>query len=297
MALSIADGQILSGSSTAFRCCSWNSRTSTKTPAAAYERNLADYKDTIPHLFHHNAVIVLGNGVDARLGSLSSRYEHFHEWKRLDEDEPGVVDMETLLKGICHKRIFLDLCSRTSSSLMIAPANWSRSSPATINSSASTARFKPCENGTHDSANSACSGIPKAPASPTRWYSLRAKCTARSVDNITFLICTDRDDLDTQIYKTFAGCGVVDNDRDPCRAGSGEHLQDLAATAQAHVFSLIQKFNKDVDPSTPYSIETTSSSFLTRRTARSTDDWRSICATPCPTPVLSASPGRRCLPG
>jgi type I site-specific restriction-modification system R (restriction) subunit len=49
-----------------------------KNTRAAYERNLADYKDTVPHLFHHNAFIVLGNGVDARMGSLSSRSEHFH---------------------------------------------------------------------------------------------------------------------------------------------------------------------------------------------------------------------------
>src|SRR5438093_7720732 len=67
---------------------------------AAYERNLADYKDTVPHLFHHNGFIVLGNGVDAQIGSLAGRYDHFHGWKRLDEDEPGVVDMETLLKGV-----------------------------------------------------------------------------------------------------------------------------------------------------------------------------------------------------
>lgn len=80
-----------------------------KDTRAAYEHNLADYKDTVPHLFHHNAFIVLGNGVDARMGSLSSRSEHFHEWKRLDEDEPGVVDMETLLKGVCTKRNVLDL--------------------------------------------------------------------------------------------------------------------------------------------------------------------------------------------
>ena len=40
-------------------------------------------------------------------------------------------------------------------------------------------------------------------------------------------IATDRDDLDSQIYKTFAGCGVVDHDRDPCRAASGEHLSEL----------------------------------------------------------------------
>ena len=75
----------------------------------AYENNLADYKEVIPHLFHHNAIIVVGNGDKAKIGSLSSRYEHFHEWKRLAEDKPGVVDMETLLKGVCDKRTFLDI--------------------------------------------------------------------------------------------------------------------------------------------------------------------------------------------
>jgi len=71
--------------------------------------------------------------------------------------------------------------------------------------------------------------------------------------NYTFLVLTDRDDLDTQIYKTFAGCGVVDNDRDPCRAASGEHLSRLLAEQKAYVFSLIQKFNKKVEPEQPYS--------------------------------------------
>src|SRR5262249_31882730 len=75
----------------------------------AYEENLADYKDTIPHLFEHNALIVLGNGRTAKLGSLSSRYKHFREWKRLAEDEQGRVDMETLLKGVCSKENFLDI--------------------------------------------------------------------------------------------------------------------------------------------------------------------------------------------
>ena len=75
----------------------------------AYDGNLSDYKDVIPHLFHHNAFIVLGNGVDAKIGSLSSKFEHFNDWKRLAESDPGVVDMETLLKGVCTKRDFLDL--------------------------------------------------------------------------------------------------------------------------------------------------------------------------------------------
>ncbi len=70
---------------------------------AAYEQNFLDYKDTVPHLFHHNAFVVLANGVDAKLGSITSRFEHFNEWKRLAEDQPGVVAMETLLKGVCAK--------------------------------------------------------------------------------------------------------------------------------------------------------------------------------------------------
>ena len=53
--------------------------------------------------------------------------------------------------------------------------------------------------------------------------------------------------------KTFAGCGVVDNDRDPCRAGSGKHLEELLNQHKAYVFTLIQKFTKDVDPANPYS--------------------------------------------
>ncbi|RZB36128.1 MAG: type I restriction enzyme, R subunit [Desulfobacteraceae bacterium Eth-SRB2] len=70
--------------------------------------------------------------------------------------------------------------------------------------------------------------------------------------NFTFLILTDREDLDTQIYKTFAGCGVVDNDRDPCRASSGDHLSRLLAQHKSHIFSLIQKFNQDVNPDEGY---------------------------------------------
>ncbi len=76
---------------------------------SAYEGNLSDYRDTVPHLFHHNALIVLGNGVSAVMGSLTSRFDHYNEWKRLSEEEPGAVQMETLLKGVCAKNNFMDI--------------------------------------------------------------------------------------------------------------------------------------------------------------------------------------------
>ena len=52
---------------------------------------------------------MVGNGEKAKIGSITSRWEHFHEWKRLAEEEPGVVDMETLLKGVCEPRHFMDI--------------------------------------------------------------------------------------------------------------------------------------------------------------------------------------------
>jgi type I restriction enzyme R subunit len=69
-----------------------------KNLKTAFEQNFSDYRDTVPHLFHHNAIIMFGNGEQARIGSLTSRWEHFNEWKRLAEDGPGAVD-KTLLKG------------------------------------------------------------------------------------------------------------------------------------------------------------------------------------------------------
>ena len=69
--------------------------------------------------------------------------------------------------------------------------------------------------------------------------------------NFTFLLMTDRNDLDGQIYKTFVGCGIAD-DQTP-RAGSGDDLEKLLKENHRYVFSLIHKFNKDVDPKQPYS--------------------------------------------
>ena len=69
--------------------------------------------------------------------------------------------------------------------------------------------------------------------------------------NFTFVVMTDRNDLDTQIYKTFVGCGAADEETP--RAGSGKELERLLKENHRYVFSLIHKFNQDVDPNEPYS--------------------------------------------
>ena len=79
-----------------------------------------------------------------------------------------------------------------------------------------------------------------------------AEKVRRTVEgNFTFVLMTDREDLDSQIYKTFVGCGVAD-DQTP-RAGSGRDLQQLLQQNHRYLFSLIHKFNQDVTPGEPYS--------------------------------------------
>lgn len=75
----------------------------------AYDDNYTDYLDTIPHLFYYNAFLILSNGVEAKVGTLGSKYAFFHEWKRLAESDQGSVALETILRGICRKENFLDL--------------------------------------------------------------------------------------------------------------------------------------------------------------------------------------------
>ena len=217
----------------------------------AFEKNYADYRDTIPHLFHHNAMVMFGNGEKARIGSITSRWGHFHEWKRLAEEEPGAVDMETLLKGVCDKRNFLDLVENF----------------ILFDESSGEPRKILARNHQFLGVNRAVEAVRERKARVGKlgvfWHTQGAgksysmvmftrKVRRKLGGNFTFLVLTDRDDLDTQIYKTFAGCGVVDHDRDPCRAGSGDHLGRLLAEHKSHVFSLIQKFNQDVDPETGY---------------------------------------------
>lgn len=218
----------------------------------AFEKNFSDYKDTIPHLFHHNAFVILGNGVNAKIGSLSSKFEHFNDWKRLHEEEASVVDMETLLKGVCNKRNFLDLFENfilfDESKGKLAKIVARNHQFLGVNRAIEAVKTRKERLGKL--------GVFWHTQGSGKSYSIvyfSRKIHRKIGGNFTFLVCTDREDLDKQIYNTFAGCGLVDNDKDPCRAGSGEHLQELLNQHKSYVFTLVQKFNKDVDPNKPYS--------------------------------------------
>jgi type I restriction enzyme R subunit len=77
---------------------------------AAYRGNLSDYKKAIPQLFWYNALIILSNGSQSRIGSMTASWEHFAEWKKINaEGEQAVVSLETMIRATCDKPRLLDL--------------------------------------------------------------------------------------------------------------------------------------------------------------------------------------------
>ncbi len=86
---------------------------------AAFDDNYTDYKDTIPRLFHYNALVIVSNGFDARFGSITSTWDHFYRWKRLKEEDPDPAPkhdeaplkpiLPILLRGMCTKGALLDI--------------------------------------------------------------------------------------------------------------------------------------------------------------------------------------------
>ncbi|MGR3985108.1 MAG: type I restriction endonuclease subunit R, partial [Gammaproteobacteria bacterium] len=219
-----------------------------KNLKTAFEGNYADYCDTIPHLFHHNAMVMFTNGADAKIGSITGNWGHFHAWKRLAEEDPGVVGLETMLKGVCDKRNFIDLFENF----------------ITFDDSSNRPKKILARNHQFLGVNRALQAVRDRAARRGKlgvfWHTQGAGKSysmvffARKVHrkigaNFTFLVLTDRDDLDRQIYKTFAGCGLADADS---RAADGADLRRLLGEQKACIFSLIQKFNIDAIDA-PYS--------------------------------------------
>lgn len=223
-----------------------------KSLRRAYDDNFRDYMDTIPQLFHFNAFVVLGNGMEAKMGSISAKYEHFSDWKRLAEGDKGVVQMETLIKGICTRANFLDIFENfilfdesTGKLVKIVARNHQYLG---VNRALQSVIERKQRDGKL--------GVFWHTQGSGKSYSMALfaqKVRRKLGGDFTFLVLTDRTDLDNQIYKTFAGVGLVNNDKDPCRADNGAELKKLLGEQKAFVFSLVQKFNQEIEEGQEYS--------------------------------------------
>lgn len=210
----------------------------------AYEDNYTDYQDTIPHLFYYNAFVMLSNGTEAKVGTLGSKYEFFHEWKRLAEAERGSVALETMLRGICKKENFLDLFENFilfdhsgGNTAKILARNHQYLG---VNEAMKAYAARKLNNGKL--------GVFWHTQGSGKSYSmvfLAQKIRRKFEGSPTFVILTDRDELNKQISDTFENCGLLgDVKASQFIATSGYDLIQKLKGNPSFIFTLIQKFNK-----------------------------------------------------
>lgn len=205
--------------------------------------NIRDYKDTIPSLFWYNAFLIVSNGIDARVGSMSAPWEHFFTWKKInDEKEEGRISLETVIKGLCEKSRLIDYCENF--------ILYCEEKGGTSKVIAKNHQFL--------GVNQAIRGVQHAKANQGRlgvfWHTqgsgksfsmifFTEKILRKISGKYTFVVVTDRQDLDEQIYKNFASCGAAKGDEQ--RADTAEDLKRKLASDFRHIFTLIQKFRVD----------------------------------------------------
>lgn len=202
------------------------------------------YAYTIPHLFYYNAFLILSNGVEAKVGTLGSKYEFFHEWKRLDEKDQGSVALETMLRGICRKENFLDLLENF--------ILFDHSGGRTTKILARNHQYL----GVNEAVKAYASRKLKEGKLGVFWHTqgsgksysmvfLAQKIRRKFAGSPTIVILTDREELNKQISDTFENCGLLGKTKaSQFIATSGEDLVQKLKGNPSFIFTLIQKFNK-----------------------------------------------------
>ena len=218
----------------------------------AYTNNYTDYLDTIPHLFYYNAFLILSNGTEAKVGTLGSKYEFFHEWKRLSEQDQGSVALETMLRGICKKENFLDLLENfilyDHSGGHTAKILARNHQYLGVNEAVKAYEGRKLNNGKL--------GVFWHTQGSGKSYSmvfLAQKIRRKFAGSPTIVVLTDRDELNTQISDTFENCGLLGKTKaSQFIASSGDDLVQKLRGNPSFIFTLIQKFNKpEVKPIYP----------------------------------------------
>lgn len=213
---------------------------------AAFDENLTHYKQQIPQLFWYNALLIASNGTDSRVGSLTADWERFFEWKRVArEDEPRRVSLEVMIRGTCDKTRLLDLVENFTlfsehKAGLVKILGQNHQFLGVNNAIASMLEARKLGHGR--------GGVFWQTQGSGKSFSMvffAQKVLRTLAGNWTFVVVTDRVELDEQIAKTFKAVGAVsETEGDQCHAQSGAHLQELLRGNHRYVFTLVHKFQK-----------------------------------------------------
>ena len=217
----------------------------------AYDCNYTDYLDTIPQLFRFNAFLMLSNGLEAKVGTLGSKYEFFHEWKRLKEDDAGAVDLETMLLGICNKQNFMDLFEN----FILFDHSGGRTAKIFARNHQYLGVNEAVESYKARKLKDGKLGVFWHTQGSGKSYSmvfLAQKIRRKFTGSPTFVVLTDREELNKQISDTFEACGCLSGKARQYIPSSGKNLHEMLKGNPSYIFTLIQKFNDDsASPITP----------------------------------------------
>lgn len=215
----------------------------------AYTKNLTDYKRDIPTLFHYNLVVVLSNSLDTKVGSHTADYEQFFNWEKIaDEAETTVpaneIDLLRVLRGLFQKPVLIDLLEN----FVLFYANRAKIVAKNhqylgVNNAFASFRQRDTKEGKL--------GVFWHTQGSGKSFSMAffiQKIQRKIKGNFKFVIVTDREDLENQIYKTFVRAGMIPLEqgtgkgRQLYRAPSGASLLTMLTDASPYVFTLINKF-------------------------------------------------------
>lgn len=223
-------------------------KASHKSAKEAYDKNLTDYRDTIPQLFTPNGLVILSTGSETKVGSTFAPWERFGEWKKIaSEDEPGVISLETAINALCTPSRLLDAVEnfvayleRPGGLIKVLAQNHQ---VLGVNAAMRALRDERTREGklgvfwhTQGSGKS------------LSMLFFTQKVLRREPGNWTFVMVTDRAELDDQLYGEFKDAGVVSGH---LQAESSAHLRQLLAEDHRYVFTLIHKFRTDGDQPMP----------------------------------------------
>ncbi|MFZ0434658.1 MAG: type I restriction endonuclease subunit R [Chthoniobacterales bacterium] len=210
----------------------------------AFDENLTHYKREIPSLFWYNAFLIASNGTESRVGSLTADWGRFFEWKRIErEDEPRRVSLEVMLRGTCDPRRLLDLVENFTL--------FSKHKSGLVKIIGQNHQFLGVNNAITSMLAARAMGHGRGGVfwqtqGSGKSFSMvffAQKVLRKVAGNWSFVVVTDRVELDEQIATTFKATGAVtEAEGDMCHAGSGSELRELLRGNHRYVFTLIQKF-------------------------------------------------------
>jgi type I restriction enzyme R subunit len=208
------------------------------------------YKAQIPSLFHSNALLVISDGHQAKLGTITSDWERFMTWRTITGKElvsPGSLQLETLLKGVFDKARLLDLVRNfivfedDGDKVVKKLAGYHQFHA--VNKAVATTVQASCATG--DRRAGVIWHTQGSGKSLSMVFYAGKIVQHPAMENPTIVVLTDRNDLDDQLFDTFSFCKELLR-QIPVQAESREHLRELLNVASGGVvFTTIQKFFPD----------------------------------------------------